>query len=194
MWMEVWTITLNWESHTFSEPSALFHVLCVMRAGSIRRYVPYLAQGVRHGLQDIGVKSVTELYVTNVGYSKKKKKQQQRRLIPLSRLLSSFLPSYLPLFSSHSSSFFFYVVSVCFKTVAPSSSYFVFFLLFSPVIRRCVLARCALKFARTRPSARVAYTTCTLTRSTWAFRKKYKKCACAVNQKVHLSLSKRLRK
>lgn len=30
--------------------------------GTVRRYVPYLIQGIKHGLQDIGAKSVTELH------------------------------------------------------------------------------------------------------------------------------------
>jgi len=30
--------------------------------GSVRRYVPYLVQGIKHGLQDIGAKSVDELH------------------------------------------------------------------------------------------------------------------------------------
>jgi IMP dehydrogenase len=29
--------------------------------GTVRRYVPYLVQGIKHGLQDIGAKSITEL-------------------------------------------------------------------------------------------------------------------------------------
>jgi IMP dehydrogenase len=34
----------------------------VVDKGSVSRYLPYVAQGVRHGLQDIGVKSVPELH------------------------------------------------------------------------------------------------------------------------------------
>jgi len=30
--------------------------------GTVRRYVPYLIQGIKHGLQDIGAKSITELH------------------------------------------------------------------------------------------------------------------------------------
>lgn len=33
----------------------------VVDKGSIKRYVPYLAQGVKHGLQDLGARSVVEL-------------------------------------------------------------------------------------------------------------------------------------
>ncbi|CAM9641697.1 unnamed protein product [Phaeothamnion confervicola] len=33
----------------------------VVDKGSLRRYIPYLVQGVRHGLQDVGVRSVDEL-------------------------------------------------------------------------------------------------------------------------------------
>jgi IMP dehydrogenase len=28
--------------------------------GTLRRYIPYLSQGLRHGLQDAGVKSISE--------------------------------------------------------------------------------------------------------------------------------------
>eukprot|EP00514_Thraustochytrium_sp_LLF1b_P000605 CAMPEP_0184524226 /NCGR_PEP_ID=MMETSP0198_2-20121128/9380_1 /TAXON_ID=1112570 /ORGANISM="Thraustochytrium sp., Strain LLF1b" /LENGTH=507 /DNA_ID=CAMNT_0026915461 /DNA_START=214 /DNA_END=1737 /DNA_ORIENTATION=+ len=34
----------------------------VVDKGSVARYIPYVAQGVRHGLQDLGVQSVTELH------------------------------------------------------------------------------------------------------------------------------------
>jgi IMP dehydrogenase len=34
----------------------------VQDKGTLRRYIPYLTQGVRHGLQDAGVKSVTEAH------------------------------------------------------------------------------------------------------------------------------------
>jgi len=30
--------------------------------GTVRRYIPYLIQGIKHGLQDIGAKSITELH------------------------------------------------------------------------------------------------------------------------------------
>ncbi len=33
----------------------------VVDKGGIRRYVPYLAQGVRHGFQDLGARSLPEL-------------------------------------------------------------------------------------------------------------------------------------
>ena len=36
----------------------------VVDKGSITRYVPYLCQGVRHGFQDLGVKSVVELHTS----------------------------------------------------------------------------------------------------------------------------------
>ena len=34
----------------------------VVDKGSVRRFIPYLLQGVRHGFQDLGVKSVAELH------------------------------------------------------------------------------------------------------------------------------------
>jgi len=33
----------------------------VVDKGSLRRYLPYLAQGVKHGLQDVGAFSIAEL-------------------------------------------------------------------------------------------------------------------------------------
>jgi len=37
--------------------------------GTVRRYVPYLIQGIKHGLQDIGAKSVTELHAMSLSGS-----------------------------------------------------------------------------------------------------------------------------
>jgi IMP dehydrogenase len=34
----------------------------VVDKGSLKRYLPYIVQGVRHGLQDVGVKSIEELH------------------------------------------------------------------------------------------------------------------------------------
>merc|ERR1712217_911165 len=34
----------------------------VQDKGSLRNYVPYIVQGVKHGMQDIGVKSVEKLH------------------------------------------------------------------------------------------------------------------------------------
>lgn len=33
----------------------------VVDKGSLRRYLPYIIQGVKHGLQDVGVRSVADL-------------------------------------------------------------------------------------------------------------------------------------
>merc|ERR1712050_756259 len=35
---------------------------CVQDKGSVHRYVPYLLQGLRHGMQDAGTKSVVEIH------------------------------------------------------------------------------------------------------------------------------------
>merc|ERR1712232_1504031 len=34
----------------------------VQDKGSVHRYIPYLTQGIRHGMQDMGVKSVADLH------------------------------------------------------------------------------------------------------------------------------------
>ena len=34
----------------------------VVDKGSLKRYLPYLVQGVKHGMQDLGVRSVTDLH------------------------------------------------------------------------------------------------------------------------------------
>ena len=34
----------------------------VVDKGSLRRYIPYLMQGVRHGMQDAGVKTLPEVW------------------------------------------------------------------------------------------------------------------------------------
>ena len=34
----------------------------VVDKGSVRRFLPYLAQGLKHGMQDIGAKSVSDLH------------------------------------------------------------------------------------------------------------------------------------
>lgn len=36
----------------------------VMDKGSLRQYLPYIIQGVKHGLQDLGIQSVTQLHQT----------------------------------------------------------------------------------------------------------------------------------
>ena len=33
----------------------------VVDKGSLRQYIPYLVQGVRHGFQDLGVQSLTDM-------------------------------------------------------------------------------------------------------------------------------------
>lgn len=44
----------------------------VVDKGSLRRYIPYLLQGVRHGMQDLGVHSVAllqdQLYAGNLRF------------------------------------------------------------------------------------------------------------------------------
>lgn len=38
----------------------------VVDKGTVRRFIPYLAQGVRHGIQDLGARSLTQLYQLTV--------------------------------------------------------------------------------------------------------------------------------
>jgi IMP dehydrogenase len=39
----------------------------VMDKGSLKRYIPYLVQGVRHGMQDAGARSIAELHARLYG-------------------------------------------------------------------------------------------------------------------------------